>query len=339
MSQLVTIHNNYNDYNTNPSNHFFMHSSENPTQILVTPLLNVKNYHSWIRAMKLAMQSKNKIQFIGGSFSQPSIDDNLCGPWLRCNTMILSWIQHSVQESIVKLILWMNYVAEFWKDLRERFSQGDIFRVHPSNIELESKILSINTQQTNQYKSTNGNPTFSSFRGKGNSSFRGRSGRFNGAGRGQGNRFCTFSERTKRTIETCFLKHEYSPRYQSSRPSKMANDTTGFPLDNDDTTFLSNTPTDPLSFEEPQHTEQTFTKKYTMAYAPWACSKNPVLHIIDNVVTRRDNMKIVKVNDKKERATKNNLSFGEDNNDISVCQSNIVKVIFSLEVIPHIFGV
>ncbi|KAE9621450.1 hypothetical protein Lalb_Chr01g0013821 [Lupinus albus] len=50
-------------------------------------------------------------------------------------------------------------------------------------------------------------------------------------------------------------------------------------------------------------------------------------------------MKIVKVNDKKERATKNNLSFGEDNNDISVCQSNIVKVIFSLEVIPHIFGV
>ncbi|XP_019450716.1 PREDICTED: uncharacterized protein LOC109352984 [Lupinus angustifolius] len=43
--------------------------------------------------------------------------------------MVLSWIQHSVEESIVKSILWIDSAAEVWKDLHDRFSHGDIFRI------------------------------------------------------------------------------------------------------------------------------------------------------------------------------------------------------------------
>jgi hypothetical protein len=38
-----------------------MHPNENPAMILVTPLLNGGNYHSWSQPMTVALRSKNKI--------------------------------------------------------------------------------------------------------------------------------------------------------------------------------------------------------------------------------------------------------------------------------------
>ncbi|KAE9592425.1 putative retrotransposon gag domain, gag-polypeptide of LTR copia-type [Lupinus albus] len=128
------------DYHNNPSNPYFLHSNENPALILVTPPLNGKNDHSWARAMKLTLQSKNKLQFIDGSASQPPLDDPSHGAWLRCNTMVLSWIQHSIEEGIVKSVLWIDLAADVWKDLRERFSQGDIFRI----VELQEEFYHLN---------------------------------------------------------------------------------------------------------------------------------------------------------------------------------------------------
>ncbi|XP_019433105.1 PREDICTED: uncharacterized protein LOC109340003 [Lupinus angustifolius] len=110
-------------------NLYFPNSNENPALILVTLLLNETNYYSWSRAMKLVLDSKNKLSFIDPSLPQPASGDPMYHPWKRCNTMILSWIQHSVEESIVKSILWMNSAAEVWKDLQERFYQGDMFRI------------------------------------------------------------------------------------------------------------------------------------------------------------------------------------------------------------------
>ncbi|XP_019415976.1 PREDICTED: uncharacterized protein LOC109327330 [Lupinus angustifolius] len=351
MSQIITSQSNYSDYIINPSNAFFLHSTENPALVLVSPLLNGKNYHSWARGINLAIESKNKIQFIDGSIPKPLIDDILYRPWIRCNTMVLSWLQHSVQESIVKSILWMDSAAQVWKDLRERFSQGDIFWIaelqeefyrqhqgnlnvfdfhtqlqtiweeietfrpigtckcavygehdyvirflkglkeqysqvrsqimlleslpsmskvfsmviqqerqfeHPSNHELEPKVLFVNSQQTNQYRGTNTNPNFSSFRRRGGSPSRGRNGRFTRAGRGQGNKFCTYCKRTNHTIDTCFLKHGYPPGYQSSRPNRRPNI---FALDKLDTTYTTDTQEEPHDLDENQLNDQTFTKE------------------------------------------------------------------------------
>ncbi|XP_019415953.1 PREDICTED: uncharacterized protein LOC109327316 [Lupinus angustifolius] len=119
----------FDDFNTDPSNPFFLHSSENPSLILVSPLFNGKNFHSWSRAMKLVLQSKNKLNIIDHNITQPPFSSPLYAQWLRCNTMILSWIQHSVEESIVKSILWINSAAETWQDLYERFCQGNMFRI------------------------------------------------------------------------------------------------------------------------------------------------------------------------------------------------------------------
>jgi hypothetical protein len=43
--------------------------------------------------------------------------------------MIISWISNSVEPEISQSILWMDTAAEVWKDLKDRFYQGDVFRI------------------------------------------------------------------------------------------------------------------------------------------------------------------------------------------------------------------
>ncbi|PNX92984.1 hypothetical protein L195_g016132 [Trifolium pratense] len=54
-------------YQNDILNPYFMHPNENPSLILVTPLLSGNNYHSWSRSMTIALRYKNKLQFINGS--------------------------------------------------------------------------------------------------------------------------------------------------------------------------------------------------------------------------------------------------------------------------------
>ena len=55
-----------------PKNPYFLSASENLGSVLVTqPLLGMRNYHSWSRAMILALTAKKKIGFINGRIPMP----------------------------------------------------------------------------------------------------------------------------------------------------------------------------------------------------------------------------------------------------------------------------
>jgi len=62
-------------YQANTLSPYFMHPNENPSVVLVTPLLYGNNYHSWSRAMQVALNSKHKLHFINGALPRPS-DEN-----------------------------------------------------------------------------------------------------------------------------------------------------------------------------------------------------------------------------------------------------------------------
>ena len=108
---------------------YFLHPSENPSLILVSTPLNGSNYHSWARAMKMSLLSKNKLKFVDRSILAPLATDPLFSPWERCNTMVLSWLTRSLEPSIAQSILWIDKAYEVWDELRERFSHGDLFRI------------------------------------------------------------------------------------------------------------------------------------------------------------------------------------------------------------------
>ncbi|XP_052727292.1 uncharacterized protein LOC108335022 [Vigna angularis] len=117
---------------------YYIHPNENPSLVLVSPILEGHNYHGWARSMSMALQMKNKFGFVDGSIPCPAGTDPMVQAWKRCNNLVLSWINHSVSHEIAISIIWIDSVATAWKDLKDRFSQGDSVRISQLHQDLYS---------------------------------------------------------------------------------------------------------------------------------------------------------------------------------------------------------
>ncbi|RVW66875.1 Retrovirus-related Pol polyprotein from transposon RE1 [Vitis vinifera] len=90
---------------------------------LVSNLLTGANYHTWHRAMLMALTAKNKVGFVDGTISRPMSHDLIYGAWNRCNSMISSWIINAVSREIADSLLYLDSACDIWKDLNDRFNQ------------------------------------------------------------------------------------------------------------------------------------------------------------------------------------------------------------------------
>nr|KYP46171.1 hypothetical protein KK1_032275 [Cajanus cajan] len=123
----------------NPLSVYYIAPGENPSMALVSPLLTVKNYHSWSRGMKRSLISKNKFKFVNGSLPMPHAFDPSFDAWERCNNLVLSWILNSVEPTISQSIVYIEVAVVAWKLLKDRFSQADRVRV----FELQEELMSL----------------------------------------------------------------------------------------------------------------------------------------------------------------------------------------------------
>ncbi|XP_019462909.1 PREDICTED: uncharacterized protein LOC109361828 [Lupinus angustifolius] len=89
---------------------YYVHPSDNPGTALVSPPLNGNNYHQWNRSMRMSLISKQKFEFVDGSIQMPAKEDPIFKAWERANNM-----DHKAYE--------------IWEELRERFFQGNLFRI------------------------------------------------------------------------------------------------------------------------------------------------------------------------------------------------------------------
>jgi len=137
-----------NDFNA-PHSFLYLQPSENPVLSLVSPVLESQNYHSWSKSFATALSAKNKMQFIDGSAPEPEKADPTYQAWKRCNNMVVSWLTHSISLSIRQSILWMEKSEEIWKDLKSRFSQGNLLRI--SELQLEASSLKQGSSFVTEY--------------------------------------------------------------------------------------------------------------------------------------------------------------------------------------------
>ncbi|XP_075494847.1 uncharacterized protein LOC142532430 [Primulina tabacum] len=77
----------------------------------------------------MALTAKNKLDFVDNSIQRPHSDDLLYGAWLRCNSMLISWILNSVAKEIGDSLMYIPTAYEIWIDLRDRFQQSNAPRI------------------------------------------------------------------------------------------------------------------------------------------------------------------------------------------------------------------
>ncbi|XP_019163044.1 PREDICTED: uncharacterized protein LOC109159384 [Ipomoea nil] len=115
---------------------FFLHPNENPSLILVSTLLDGRNYHPWARAMEMSLLSKNKLGFVDGTIPMPNVGEVKYPYWRRCNNMVATWIMRSVSPEIAQTILWGGTTERVWNTLKARFSEADVFRISDLHAEI-----------------------------------------------------------------------------------------------------------------------------------------------------------------------------------------------------------
>jgi len=108
---------------------YYVHPSECPNFILVTPLLDGSIYLAWHRSMKRVLGVKNKHSFLDGSIPIPPTGDLNHSAWERCNYMIHSWILNSASPHIAQTIVFHEYAIDVWIELQKRFSKVDRVRI------------------------------------------------------------------------------------------------------------------------------------------------------------------------------------------------------------------
>ena len=112
-----------------PNSPPFLHHSDNSLSGAVTPLLNRSNYHSWSHIFSMSLSIRNKLSFIQGTVPMPVGMDSK-EAWDRCNTIILSWLMHSVSPEIKSVLYYAKTAAEGWLKLKMRYAQPNDVRIY-----------------------------------------------------------------------------------------------------------------------------------------------------------------------------------------------------------------
>ncbi|WVZ02139.1 hypothetical protein V8G54_022945 [Vigna mungo] len=101
------------------THYYYIHPNENPSLVLVSPILEGHNYHGWACSISMALQMKNKIDFVDGSIPCAIDKYPMFHAWKRCNNLVDS-------------------AVAAWKDVIDQFSQGDSVRISQLHQDLYS---------------------------------------------------------------------------------------------------------------------------------------------------------------------------------------------------------
>ena len=82
------------------SSPYILTNGDHPCMVIISHLLNGNNFNTWNRAMAMALTAKNKLRFVDKSLPHHRFDDLLFNAWVRCNSMVISWILDSVSKEI-----------------------------------------------------------------------------------------------------------------------------------------------------------------------------------------------------------------------------------------------
>ncbi|KAG2282832.1 hypothetical protein Bca52824_054052 [Brassica carinata] len=78
-------------------NPYYLHNTDHPGLVLVSDrLTTASEFHFWRRSIRMALNVRNKLEFIDGTIAKPSLNHHDYGAWSRCNDMIATWLLNSV---------------------------------------------------------------------------------------------------------------------------------------------------------------------------------------------------------------------------------------------------
>lgn len=104
----------------------YLHPSDASNLTVVSvKLKGTDNYSVWSNAMMLALQVKNKLGFIDGTYVKPVDNVVLAMQWDRCNYVVLTWILNSISDELYLGQVYSKLAKDVWCELKETYDKID----------------------------------------------------------------------------------------------------------------------------------------------------------------------------------------------------------------------
>jgi len=116
------------NYNLDPRHILYLHHSDNPNCSLTNELLNGNNYAQWRRSFEVSLSAKNKLSFVNGDYTKPASNFPLLPLWERCNSMVISWLLHSLSKDTASSIIILLRLHKFGKICHKDSASAKVLR-------------------------------------------------------------------------------------------------------------------------------------------------------------------------------------------------------------------
>jgi len=114
--------------------------TENPSAKITTVLFNGENYLSWSQSTTLYLQSRSKFEYVDGTIETPSRTDPDFKKWQVNNSLVMSWLVHSMEPELADFFLSMETARDIWETLAETYSRkGNIAQVYELRRSVEAE--------------------------------------------------------------------------------------------------------------------------------------------------------------------------------------------------------
>lgn len=95
--------------------------------------------------MTIALNVKNKLEFVTGVMQKPLLTNAMFVHWNICNMMVLAWLRNSLSKEIAGSVLYIDLAKKLWDELKERFSKSNGSRI----FQLQRSISTLTQGQSN----------------------------------------------------------------------------------------------------------------------------------------------------------------------------------------------
>ncbi|PIA52948.1 hypothetical protein AQUCO_01000658v1 [Aquilegia coerulea] len=89
-------------------------SMDNPRLQITIVKLNGQNFLIWAQSARMYIAGRGKIGYLTGDAKEPESTDTTYSKWYSENSLVMSWLVHSMQPNIVVGYMFMRTTKEIW---------------------------------------------------------------------------------------------------------------------------------------------------------------------------------------------------------------------------------
>lgn len=104
---------------------YYLHGADHPGLSLVPHPLNGGNFLPWRRSMIIALEAKNKLQFIDGTLAKPDVSSENYTVWRKVDRTVLSWILNALTKELSETFVYATSAKQLWDGIATRYGENN----------------------------------------------------------------------------------------------------------------------------------------------------------------------------------------------------------------------